>query len=47
MRIREGHENVNILNLKLYSIMYSCIINDNDRSIYTEKSILNLIKDDR
>lgn len=40
-------QNINILNLKLYSIYYSTIANDYDRAIYAEKYIMELIKDDR
>ena len=31
--LSEDESNVNILNLKLFSILFSCIINDLDRSI--------------
>ena len=46
-RLSDDDDNVNILNLKLFSILYSCIINDLDRSLLTEKCIADLIKDDR
>ncbi|CAD8051238.1 unnamed protein product [Paramecium sonneborni] len=39
--------NINILNLKLYSILYSVILNDFDRAFQAEKQIEDLIKEDR
>ncbi|CAD8050075.1 unnamed protein product [Paramecium sonneborni] len=39
--------NINILNLKLYSILYSVILNDFDRAFQAEKQIEELIKEDR
>ncbi|CAD8159175.1 unnamed protein product [Paramecium octaurelia] len=39
--------NINILNLKLYSILYAVILNDFDRAFQAEKQIEELIKEDR
>ncbi|CAK71269.1 unnamed protein product (macronuclear) [Paramecium tetraurelia] len=39
--------NINILNLKIYSILYAVILNDFDRAFQAEKQIEDLIKEDR
>lgn len=45
--LSQEDQNINILNLRLYMILFSCIVNDLDRALYCDKCITELVKDDR